>query len=136
MQKYKYYWTRCLLTATLFLRKVQTFLRNFTFGKITEIEEPISSTTYIQGGPGLMYAQKPRCPEAQMPRSPDAQKPKSPDAQKPRCPEAQMPRSPKAQMPRRTSIQNHPVQLPRQRRQNHAKIRQSWPFHPISLERI
>ena len=27
----------------------------------------------LQGGSGLMYAQKPRSPDAQMPRSPDAQ---------------------------------------------------------------
>ena len=49
----------------------------------------------LQGGPGLMYAQMPRCPDAQMPRRPDAQIPRCPDAQ----------------MPRRTSIQDHPVYL-------------------------
>ena len=70
----------------------------------------------MQSGPGLVYAQRPRSPDAQdprclgaqMPRSPDAHKlrcpdshmPRSPDAQVPRCPEAQVPRCPDAQKPR------------------------------------
>ena len=52
----------------------------------------------IQGGPGLMYAQKPRCSDAQIPRCPKAQMPRSPDAQMPRNPDAQMPRCPESQM--------------------------------------
>ena len=68
----------------------------------------------LKSGPGLMYAQEPRCPEvhmpicpdahrcpeAQMPRCPDAQIPRCPNTQTPRCPDAQMPRCPEAQMPR------------------------------------